>query len=210
MKWARLDKHSKLVRIEPFSSAVAVVNEKIKIVEAQKSGAFVIRRPEDSHFGPDGCLYMIDYGETWGANPDSKLLKISYQRGNIAPVAVASVTPGAGREPLTVSFSSHGSKDYEGDALSYEWRLHPANKIISTNANPQLTLDQPGNYTVELIVNDGRGGVSKATLPLLVGNTPPTVRFLSPQDGDFFTPGRSVAYKLIVADVEDGSSVNYE
>ncbi len=210
MKWARLDKHSKLVRIEPFSSAVAVVNEKIKIVEAQKSGAFVIRRPEDSHFGPDGCLYMIDYGETWGANPDSKLLKISYQRGNIAPVAVASVTPGAGREPLTVSFSSHGSKDYEGDALSYEWRLHPANKIISTNANPQLTLDQPGNYTVELIVNDGRGGVSKATLPLLVGNTPPTVRFLSPQDGDFFTPGRSVAYKLIVEDVEDGSSVNYE
>lgn len=66
MKWARLDKHSKFVRIEPFTSAVAVVNEKKKIAEAQKSGAFVIRRPEDSQFGSDGCLYMIDYGETWG------------------------------------------------------------------------------------------------------------------------------------------------
>ena len=65
------------------SETVAVVNDKKKIAEAQKSGAFVIRRPEDSQFGPDGCLYMIDYGETWGANPDSKLLKISYQRGNL-------------------------------------------------------------------------------------------------------------------------------
>ncbi len=210
MKWARLDKDSRLVRIEPFTSAVAVINDKNKIAAAQKAGAFVIRRPVDSLFGPDGCLYMIDYGETWGANPDSKLLKISYQRGNIAPVAVAGATPGSGREPLTVSLSSAGSKDYEGDNLRYEWRLHPANKIISTEANPKVTIDQPGNYTIELLVNDGRDGVSKATLPLLVGNTPPRVSFLSPQDGDFFTPGKPVNFKLFVEDAEDGSSVNYE
>lgn len=210
MKWARLDQNSNFVRNEPFTSAVAVVNDKKKIADAQKAGAFVIRRPEDSQFGPDGCLYLIDFGETWGANPDAKLLKISYQRGNIGPVAVASATPSSGREPLTVSLSSAGSKDYEGDALRYEWRLHPANKLISTEANPKVTVDQPGNYIVELLVNDGRGGVSKATLPLLVGNTPPKVRFLSPQGGDFFTPGKPVLYKVLVEDAEDGSSTAYE
>ncbi|NOS72404.1 MAG: carbohydrate-binding protein, partial [Verrucomicrobia bacterium] len=210
IKWARLDKNSRLVGIEPFTSSIVIANDKNKIIEAQKSGRFIIKRPEDSHFGPDGCLYMIDYGETWGANPDSKLLRISYQRGNIAPVAIASASPNSGREPLTVSLSSAGSKDHEGDSLSYEWRLHPANKLISTEANPRFTVEQPGNYSVELQVNDGRGGISKASLPLLVGNTPPQVRFLSPENGDFFTPGKPLIYKVLVEDVEDGSSANYE
>ncbi len=209
MKWARLDKDAKFVRLEPFTSAVAVVNDKKKIAEAQKSGAFVIRRPEDSQFGPDGCLYMIDYGETWGANPDSKLLKISYQRGNLAPIAVAAATPNAGREPLTVSLSSAGSRDYESDPLTFEWRLYPENKVISTAANPKVTLPQPGNYVVQLQVTDGKGGVSKTSLPLIVGNASPRVRFLTPQDGDFFTPGKTLLYEIVVEDEEDGSSKNY-
>ena len=150
MKWARLDKNAKLHGIEPFTSAVAVVYEKNKVLEAQTAGAPVIRRPVDSQFGPDGCLYLLDYGETWGVNPDAKLLKISYQRGNLAPLAVARATPDSGREPLTVSLSSVGSKDYEGDSLRYEWRLHPGNKLISTEANPKFTVAQPGNYVVEL------------------------------------------------------------
>ena len=210
MKWARLDRNSKLVRIEPFTPAVAVVNDKKKIADAQKTGAFVIKRPEDSLFGPDGCLYLIDYGETWGANPDSKLLRISYQRGNITPVAVASATPSSGREPLNVSLSSAGTKDYEGDSLHYEWRLHPDDKLISTEANPTFTVEQPGNHVVELLVNDGHGGVSRTSLPLLVGNTPPRVRFISPQNGDFFTPGKPVNYRILVEDAEDGSSADYE
>jgi cytochrome c len=210
IKWARLDKQANFIRIEPFTAAVTVVNDKNKIMAALKAGAFVIRRPEDSVFGPDGCLYMIDYGETWGANPDSKLLRISYQRGNLAPIAVASATPNAGREPLAVSLSSAGSRDHEGDPLRYEWRLQPANKIISTEANPKITVAQPGNYVVDLFVSDGHGGVSKTSLQLFVGNTPPQVRFLSPQDGDFFTPGKPVNYQLLVEDAEDGSSADYE
>jgi cytochrome c len=210
MKWARLDKNAKMMGIEPFTPAVAVVNDKTKIAEAQKAGAFVIRRPVDSQFGPDGCLYLIDYGETWGVNPDAKLLKISYQRGNLAPLAVARATPSSGREPLTVSFSSAGSKDYEGDPLRYEWRLHPENKMISTEANPKFAVAQSGNYVVELQVTDPHGGSSKTTIPLLVGNAPPQVRFVAPQDGDFFTPGKPVEYKVLVEDAEDGSSVHYE
>ena len=134
-----------------------MVEGKQRATDAQKAGRFVIRRPENCQFGPDGCLYMIDFGESWGANPDSKLLKISYQRGNLAPVAVASAKPDAGREPLMVSLSSVGSMDRDGDALKYEWHLFPGDKVISTEANPSVTVDQPGNYVVTLVVSDGRG-----------------------------------------------------
>jgi len=210
IKWARLDKNSKFVRIEPFTSTVVTVNDKSRIISAEKTNAFVIRRPEDCQFGPDGCLYMMDYGETWGENADSKLIKISYQRGNVAPIAIAEATPDIGHEPLTVALSSAGTHDYDGDQLTYEWRLFPGDKLISTDANSSVTVDQPGNYLVELLVNDGRGGVSKVSRPLVVGNTPPRVRLLSPQDGDFFTPGKLLPYKVLVEDDEDGSSEKYD
>lgn len=210
MKWARLDEDSNLLGIEPFTAAFTLANDKDRINRAEAAGEFVIRRPVDAQFGPDGCLYLLDYGETWGANKDSRLIKISYQWGNIAPLARAATDVTAGREPLTVKLSSAGSKDHEGDALSYEWRLHPGAKTFSTEANPSLTITTPGNYLAELRVSDGKGGVTAANLPLIVGNSAPTLRFIEPQDGDFFTPGRPVRYEVAVTDAEDGSSADYE
>jgi cytochrome c len=79
LKWARLDADSNLVKIENFTSAVVPLNDR---EDASKAGeAFVVRRPVDAQFGPDGCLYMMDYGLTWGANKDAKLIKISYVAG---------------------------------------------------------------------------------------------------------------------------------
>jgi len=223
MKWARLDNDARLVGIEAFTGAVKLENAKQKIDEAEKAGEFVIRRPIDALFGRDGCLYLLDYGESWGVNSDSKLVRISYQRGNLAPLATASATPAAGREPLTVSLSSGGSKDIEGDPLRFEWRLFqgtgasPTNsgvatvgKLLSTDANPRVTVDQPGNYIVQLAVSDDKGASSKITLSLVVGNTPPQVRFESPQDGDFFMVGKPISYKVRVVDAEDGDSAHFE
>ncbi len=206
INWARLDKNSDLVGIEPFTSAVVTVNDRPKISAAEQRGDYVIRRVVDSQFGPDGCLYLIDYGETWGANADAKLVKISYQWGNLAPVAKASATPGAGREPLSVTLSSAGSRDHEGDALRFEWRLHPGGTVLGTTASLTTSIATPGNYVMELIVTDAKGASGKASLPLTVGNTPPTARFTSPQDGDFFTPGKALRYEVAVRDAEDGGS----
>jgi cytochrome c len=210
IKWARLDNDSKLVGIEPFTSAVTVVNDHDRANAARVKNEFVIQRPVDSQFGPDGCLYLLDYGETWGANKDSRLLKISYQWGNIAPVARVNADKTAGREPLVVTLSSAGSKDYEGDPLQYEWILHPGGKVFSKQAAPVLTLKEPGNYIAELRVSDGHGGIGTANVPLIVGNTAPEVRFIEPQEGDFFTPGKPVHYQVAVRDFEDGSSADYE
>lgn len=217
IRWARMDSQQNFQRIEPFTGAVVTGNsadqiEKLK--PALDAGATLLQRPVDAVFGADGALYLLDYGETWGANRDAKLVKISYLRGNLPPVAKASVTPSSGREPLTVKLSAAGSKDHEGDALTYSWKLIPAGAAPSksiataTAADATITITEPGNYHAELTVTDAKGASHNVSVPVLVGNTAPTVAFSAPQDGDFFTPGKPVAYLLTVSDQEDGSSAD--
>jgi cytochrome c len=73
-----------------------------------------------------------------------------------------------------------------------------------------MTISTPGNYVLELRVSDDHGGVGTANLPVIAGNTAPEVRFLEPQDGDFFTPGQPLRYRVEARDAEDGSSADYE
>jgi cytochrome c len=209
IRWARLDKDAVFKGIEPFTGAVVTGNKADQIERlkpAIAAGATLIQRPVDAVFGADGALYLLDYGETWGANKDAKLVRIRYRRGNLPPVAMAAAQPTSGREPLAVAFSSAGSKDQEGDPLTYEWRLKAGGPVVSTAAAPQLTLTEPGNYRVELRVSDAHGATGVASVAVVVGNTAPTVAFASPHDGDFFTPGKAIAYAVTVTDAEDGPS----
>ena len=201
--WARLDEAGKLKEILPFTAAARVAQG-----DDDKSGRFQIRRPVDFFFGKDGSLYFLDYGETWGANADSRLVRMSYQWGNIAPVTKATVSPLSGREPLEVALSAKGSLDHEGDAITHEWRL--GEKILSIEPEAKVTLTTPGDYRLELVVTDAKGAVGRTTVPITVGNSEPVVRFLSPQDGDFFVPGEPVPYRLAVRDNEDGDGKGRE
>jgi cytochrome c len=201
IKWARLDAEQKLVGIEDFTAAVRVAQG-----GPDGSERFQIKRPVDMFFGPDGCLYLADYGETWGANKDSRIVKISYQSGNLAPVARATVANGQGREPLAVALTGSASADPEGGALRFKWVLLPSGKVLATTADANLTLTERGNFTAELQVTDPQGATASARVPLTVGNTAPQLRFVSPEAGDFFTPGGKIAYAVDVQDAEDGSS----
>ena len=72
-------------------------------------------RPMDFEFGPDGALYLIEWGTGFGGNnDDSGIYRIDYMAGDRAPIAVASGTPTSGPSPLTVQFSSAGSRDPDG------------------------------------------------------------------------------------------------
>jgi cytochrome c len=70
----------------------------------------------------------------------------------------------------------------------------------------ELTFDQPGVYNVQLEVRDAHGAVDYATVPVLVGNSIPQVRFVYPRDGDFFDAGTAIEYQVEVTDSEDGTS----
>src|SRR6185312_10735165 len=69
----------------------------------------------DMAFGPDGALYVLDYGT--GSN-NQALFRIEYigQAANRNPIARASADKTSGAAPLTVNFSSSGSSDPEGGA----------------------------------------------------------------------------------------------
>lgn len=199
IKVVHLDENSNIKRIEPFFPTQN------------------FSRPIDMEFGPDGALYLIEYGETWGVNPNSRLVRIDYVTGNRAPAAVASAENNIGKQPLDVKLSSKGSFDKDaGDELKYEWRMIKAAepnappKILSHEANPTVKFDQPGVFNVELVVTDSQGASRAAAVPVVVGNARPALRFVEPQAGDFFDADEAIRFRVFVKDAEDGTSDDEE
>ena len=147
-----------------------------------------------------------------GVNPDAKLVRIDYVRGNRSPTAVANAKNTIGREPLSVSLSAAQSTDKDEDALEYHWSVVEAGnpnaplREIANTVDAVAQFDTPGVYTIRLEVKDQAGAVAVTSLPAIVGNATPTVEFTSPRPGDFFTPGETVSYDIVVSDREDGTS----
>ena len=89
------------------------------------------------------------YRFVYGVNPPS-----GPTSGNQAPTAVATATTSTtGVVPLAVTFSSSGSSDPEGTALSYSWNFGDGS--TSTVANPSHSYTSAGSYVVRLTVSDG-------------------------------------------------------
>ncbi len=78
------------------------------------------------------------------------------------PVAAASVNPAAGTPPLAVQFSSAGSWDPNGGALTYAWAFGDGG--VSTEANPAHVYAGAGNYTATLTVTNSAGKTAAASV----------------------------------------------
>ena len=165
--------------------------------------------PMDMKFGPEGDLYVLDYGSTWFAkSDDSKLVRIEYTAGNRTPKAVASADKAGGIAPVPITLSAAGSIDYDGDALRYEWRVQPeaggATRTFRT-ANPRVSFDRNGTYIATLFVTDAAGAEDSASLQLVIGNEPPVVAVnVATTNKTFYTPGAPIAYSVEASDKEDG------
>ncbi|MET9800906.1 PQQ-dependent sugar dehydrogenase [Streptomyces sp. NPDC006368] len=158
----------------------------------------------DMAFGPDGALYVLDYGTGYfNGDANSALYRIEHVTNGRAPIAQAKADRTSGRAPLTVAFSSSGSSDPDGDALSHAWRFGDGS--TSTAANPTHTYTANGQYTATLTVSDTTGKSATASVLVTVGNTAPTVRLELPVDGRIIDPGAAVPFRVIVTDPEDGA-----
>ena len=159
----------------------------------------------DMSFGPDGALYVLDYGSGYGnGDENSALYRIEHiGGGNRAPTAVAGANRTSGPAPLTVTFSSAGSSDPEGGALRYSWAF--GDGTTSTAANPTKTYTTNGTYTATLTVRDPQGASGSASVRISVGNTAPTVTVSLPVNGQLFAFGDTVPYRIVVTDPEDAT-----
>ncbi|MFD0820918.1 PQQ-dependent sugar dehydrogenase, partial [Micromonospora zhanjiangensis] len=159
----------------------------------------------DMKFGPDGALYVLDYGSgCCTGDTGSAIYRYDYVgSGNRAPTAVASADRTSGQAPLTVNFSSAGSADPEGGTLRYSWNF--GDGTTSTAANPAHTFTADGVYNVKLTVTDPQGATGTATVQIGVGNTAPTVTINKPASGQLFNYGDTVDFDITVTDPEDGT-----
>ena len=135
--------------------------------------------PMDMEFGPNGDLYLLEYGTVWfQGNDDARLVRIEYNAGNRKPVVAAGVDKPAGATPLRVALSSAGTTDLDDDSLRYEWSIARATGAAVaklTGPNPTFTFATPGNYTASLVVTDAQGARDSAKVQIAAGNEPPTV-----------------------------------
>lgn len=167
------------------------------------------KKPIDMRFGPDGALYVLDYGSNWYAhNKDARLTRVSYIYGNRPPVAHISTDKKMGKAPFKVLFSGDGSFDKDqGASLKYEWSFHEG-----TSSSHQIytkhIFEKSGTYEVTLKVTDEYGEEATASEIIQVGNDPPKVEVSMNGNQSFFTPGQDISYNISVQDTEDGNSMD--
>lgn len=86
---------------------------------------------------------------------------------NGTPVAMASAAPLSGGIPLTVTFSSAGSSDPNGDPLEYIWDFGDGSGAFGPN--PTHVYTTTGAFAPTLTVSDLHGGYNTKALQVTVG-----------------------------------------
>ena len=175
--------------------------------------SYKFSNPMDLEFAADGDLYMLEYGTGWfQGNDDARLVRLEYNGGNRKPVVQITADKKAGALPLTVQLSAAGTKDHDGDKLTYQWVVAPkkggVKQIFKTEKTP-VTLRKAGVYVATLTVTDEKGASTVENLEIVAGNEPPVLNFdLGGSNQTFFFPNQKLHYEVKVTDKEDGSLAN--
>ena len=193
MKAVTLNKDGTYKRMEPFASDIKLNN--------------LI----DMEMGPNGQLYLLEYGTGWFVqNDDSGLSVVEYNPGNRAPKIIdflVNVT--SGKTPLTVELIVD-AKDPENGNMTYNWDF--GNEEVKTTKEPKIsyTYSEPGMYKAIVEVLDKEGLVTTSEVVNIVsGNTRPEISIdLKGVNENTYRSNLSVAYKVNVKDEEDGQEID--
>ncbi len=195
-EWARnrlfdvkLDEEGRPLDIRPFLASVT------------------FKRPHDLELGPDGRLYLIEWGTGFGGgNDDARIVRIDYHpSGQRPPRALANASTRSGALPLRVSFDASASESRNASPeLEYAWDFDGDGTVDSRSAKPTHVYRRAGLHDARVTVRDRDGLEATATIPVTAGNTRPSVRFEWPPDGGIADLGSQVDWRVAVEDPEDG------
>lgn len=171
-----------------------------------------LSRPIDMEFGPDGAMYIVEWGSGFFEfNEDARIIKIEYA-GNLSnrvPISIASASVTNGPVPLTVEFTGDQSSDPNPeDALTFSWDFDGDGNEDSNSPNGQFVYNTPGLYLATLTVKDSDSAFSVSQIEIVAGNTAPELTFEFPVNGGFFREGDIIDYKVMATDAEQGSIGN--
>lgn len=158
----------------------------------------------DMEMGPDGRIYILEYGNGWFAkNPDAGLSRIDFNGGNRAPIVnQISADKTSGTNPLTVTFTTESS-DPENDPLTYTWDL--GNGETKSTDVPTLThtFESIGEYEVKVTAKDPDGLTGTSNVESVYsGNVAPEISIAINGNQSFYFPGKKVNYTVTVKDAD--------
>lgn len=166
-------------------------------------GHLTFDHPTDVELGPDGALYVAEYGTYWFAkNKNSRLSRITYHPDNRPPVALITASDSAGAAPLVTQLSADGSFDRDaGDSLRFTWSI--AGAPDREGARISHTFATPGTHRVRLRVRDRAGEATETFTDIRVGNAPPKVALTVAGNRSFYWDTPTLPYRVEVTDAED-------
>jgi cytochrome c len=186
------------------------IRDWIKVVTMQPNGDYDKMEPFmdsttfasiiDMEVGPDGRLYLLEYGKGWfSQNPDAGLSRIDFNPGNRAPV-VHNIRADrtSGLLPLQVRFDVD-AEDPENDPLTYHWEISTGEVIQTDDPYLTHTFDEIGDYNVAVEVRDPEQLADRSELiSVYAGNTAPDVFIDILGNQTFYFPDHPVEYSLRV------------
>ncbi len=199
LREVRVDKQDRIFKINRMLDCGAALSSTSKL-------PFECDNPMDMQFGADGNFYLLTYGDGFfQSNPDAGLYRWEYVKGQRAPQATMNASVTNGVTPLSVHFSSEGSRDPDpGDSIRFAWDFDGDGTVDSTDPNPTYVYRTNGVFTAKLTVTDSAEKTDTKTLQIVVGNTAPTIEINTPLDGDFFEWGDKIPFTVTATDPEDG------
>lgn len=162
----------------------------------------------DMEVGPDGKLYLLEYGSGWfSKNADSGLARVDYNAGNRPPKILAfNINKTSGVLPFSITATAKAA-DPENDKITYIWDL--GNGTTRETSKPELsyTYSAVGDYKISVEVKDDQGASTKSKeFSIYAGNEVPKVMIeMTGGNRSFFLEGKPIRYKVVVTDKNDTS-----
>lgn len=165
-------------------------------------------RPIDLDVGPDGALYVLEYGTEFGGNnPDARLTRMEYSAsGTLTPKAhIEASATYSGTTPMTVRLSAAGSTAVNDEIVAWAWDVDADGVVDGREAEIEHTFSEEGTFSVSLTVQSRTGRKSfPAVQRFFVGNSPPVVTITEPPAGSVLVGGVRTNLVGSAVDPEEG------